>query len=297
MTINQAIIATLTYHDIFSYPLAEQELYRLLIGRQTTVEQISLGLRKLLRTQRIGESFSYYYLKNRQHLVSLRKLRTKYSKSKLNRAKFYANLLKIIPTVKLVAISGALAMENSHQNDDIDLVIISARKTLWTTRFLANLILYPFKRRPQSKNISDKACLNIFLDGSSLKINDQNLYIAHEICQMKPLWDRDGAYQKFVNANRWVKKYLTNWRPNSYAQRLTTNDERQNKKTALVIRRLALVARPLEALAKWGQLWYMRSKITTERIEEGQLFFHPKDIQEPILSEYHRRLKKLNIKV
>lgn len=36
----------------------------------------------------------------------------------------------------------------------------------------------------------------------------------------------------------------------------------------------------------------MRSKITTERIEEGQLFFHPANIQEHALREFKIRLKK-----
>ena len=52
---------------------------------------------------------------------------------------------------------------------------------------------------------------------------------------------------------------------------------------------------PLEALAKWGQLWYMRPKITTEKIGEHQLFFHPQNTQELVLAEYQKRLRKLKI--
>lgn len=293
MTLDKAILATLAYHDIFDYPLTQEEIHKYLIGKKSSLFQIQTGLTKLKSAARIGERQNYFFLKNRKSLTKKRTQRAKYSQKKLKKAMLFANILKAVPTAKLVAVSGALTMQNSAKQDDIDLVIICAKNTLWTTRFLANLTLMPFKRYPKSSLVSDRACLNIFIDESNLKITPKNIYTAHEICQMRPLWDRSGIYRRFIRANEWVTKFLPNWMPND--ERLTTNARIKSRKRVLVFELLAQVAKPLEALAKWGQLWYMRRKITTERIGDTQLFFHPKDTADWVLEEYRKRLKKLKI--
>ncbi len=51
----------------------------------------------------------------------------------------------------------------------------------------------------------------------------------------------------------------------------------------------------LEALARWGQLRYMKPRRTTEVIEPGRIRFHPQDARKWVLEEYQARLKKLQI--
>ncbi len=238
----------------------------------------------LVQEKKIGKNRDFYFLNRRKNLPLVRLKRQKFSRDKLKKAIFFATILKLIPSIELVAISGGLSMGNSTKSDDIDLVIITSKSTLWQTRFLANLILLPYKRSPNSKIQKDKACLNIFLDKKALKITDQNLYIAHEICQMKPIWDRGNSYQKFINANKWVKQYLPNWQ-SSYKSKATRSPK---YKLEAIIDFLS----PLEKLAKMLQLKYMHSKITNERIGDGQLFFHPKNTQEEILKKYHNLTKK-----
>ena len=71
---------------------------------------------------------------------------------------------------------------------------------------------------------------------------------------------------------------------------MENKEGRRAPKKALVFSRLALVA---ESFLKKFQLWYMRSKITTEKIGEHQLFFHPQNTQDRALGEYQKRLQKL----
>ncbi|OGD90118.1 hypothetical protein A2W45_03505 [Candidatus Curtissbacteria bacterium RIFCSPHIGHO2_12_41_11] len=293
MNVASSILSTLAYHDIFDYPLDLHEIFDLLIKKKSDKESIARGLERLRVAGKVSENNGCFFLKGRRKIVRVRKLRIKYSLKKLKRAAFFAKLLRIVPSVKLVAVSGALSMKNSRKSDDIDLVIVTPKSLLWTTRLLANLLLLPFKRDPAGKKISDRACLNMFLDESALSIKDHNMYTAHEICQMKLLWDRDNTYSKFIRANSWIREYLPNWEAD--VKRLTTNDKRKKSPKALDFRRFALVIEPLEALAKWGQLWYMRNKLTTERISNTQLFFHPKDTQSWVIAEYQKGLKKLNI--
>lgn len=288
MNLKQSIQATLAYHDIFNYPLTESEIHAYLIGNKSSLTHIKSKAKLLVQKKIIGKRREFYFLSKRKNLPALRIMRKKISQEKLKRAIYFATVLRLIPSIELVAISGALSMANSTKSDDIDLVIITSKNTLWITRFLANFVLLPYKRSPKSKIQKDKACLNIFIDKKALKITDENLYTAHEICQMKPIWDRGNSYQKFIRTNNWVKQYLPNWEP-SYM----SNTIRSTKyKLEIITGSLSL----LEKLAKMLQLKYMHSKITNEKIGEWQLFFHPDNNQSKILATYTKKLLALKIK-
>src|SRR3990167_10030155 len=277
MNLSSAILSVLAYHDIFDYPLESFEICDLLIKKKAGKILIERELERLRVMGKVSESDRYFFLKNREKIARIRKLMTKYSQKKLKRAAFFAGLLKVIPSVKLVAVSGALSMRNSRRSDDIDLVVVTSKGLLWTTRFLANVLLLPFKRDTAGQKISDRACLNMFLDESDLSINDHNIYTAHEICQMKLIWDRNGTYRKFIRANSWFLEYLPNW----YEGSQFTVHSSQKRKLSTLNSQLSSI----ESVFKNFQLWYMKNKLTTERISSTQLFFHPKDTQEKVRSE------------
>lgn len=296
MNLKHAVMATLAYHDIFSYPLTIEEVSTFLIEKHSTQKNVEKQLKSLIIENKIGEYKRLYYLIKRKNTVSSRLARTKHSSEKLRKAKAYSKILKLNPFIQMAGISGALAMENSHKQDDIDLVIITKANLLWTTRLLSNLLLFPVKRKPGTNISNNRACLNLFLDESDLKIKDENIYQAHEICQLKPLWQRDNSYHRLIKANNWVKKYLPNWAPNveglvlSEVEGLKSYAGKNKNHKALVFSRLALV---IEIFAKILQLNYMKNKITIEKIEDTQLFFHPKNTQNWVLEEYQKKLRKI----
>lgn len=291
LNLGESIIATLAYHDLFDYPLTQDEIHRYLIEKKSPLGSVEKELANLNRNKKIFHGKSYYSLPKRSKIIKTRIQRTKRSEAKYKRALLYAKILKTIPFLKLVALSGALSMRNSQKDDDIDLVLVSKKGTLWTTRFLANTLLFNVKRNPQSPKTSNKACLNIFIDESSLTIKDQNIYIAHEICQMKPLWDRNETYSRFINSNQWVDKYMPNWRP----QEMENGKWKMESGGVEKFSTFNLKPSTLEKLLRLLQLRYMQSKITTEKIGEYQLFFHPKDTQSWVIGEYESRLKKLKL--
>ena len=300
MIIQNAILATLVYHDIFDYPLKIEEIQRYLIGEEADPKKAQKAIETLVKNKKIKKDKTLIHLKGRKKIVERRQRRERFSKEKTKRAKFYSSLLKIIPTINLVAVSGALAMENAKMNDDIDLVIITSKNTLWSTRLLSNIILHPFRRKAGQPHTKDKACLNLFIEQSSLKIPTQNLYTAHEIAQMKPLWQRKNTYQRFLKANTWVKNYLPNWTPDTVNSKWKIR-ELVSRKVEIVNRRSPYspftihhsLVEHIEALAKWAQLKYMQKKITTEKVGEHQLFFHPANTEERVLKEYLKRVRKI----
>ena len=51
----------------------------------------------------------------------------------------------------------------------------------------------------------------------------------------------------------------------------------------------------IETLFKKLQLLYMKPRVTVEKIDDFQLFFHPKNTQSEILTKYSQKIKKIKI--
>ena len=214
MTSSQKVLQTILYADIFSYPLTEDEVNRWLITSE--VRHISsLLLDTLVKEKRLVKKENYYLLPKKVGIVKLRKEREQSSMKKLGVALKISSFLKLIPTIKMVAVTGSLAMMNTPEEEDIDFLIVTQEKRLWLTRLLTTLLvaLTGRRRRPKETQVKNKICLNMFLEESHLAVpgKERDLFTAHEVLQLRPLWERNHLYQKFLEENQWVKKYLANW--------------------------------------------------------------------------------------
>lgn len=243
------------YHDLFDFPLTEDE-----ISKWSCVNH---NKRKSLQ---IKQTKGYYHIKGRESVVELRQQRQKASEKKLKIAKKAARIIAIIPSIKLVAISGALAMNNASKDSDIDLLIITSANSIWITRPFVYLLLKlnGFNiRKPKDPNERDKLCLNLWMDESNLKIEEQNLYTAHELAQLQPLVSKQSTFEYLLSQNSWVKKYWPN------AVKL----EEVNRTTYTA----NVVLRALNYLFFLPQRIYMQSKVTRETVTPTRAFFHPRD--------------------
>jgi len=260
----QAIIKTLAYASIFNYTLTPKEIHHWLIGEKASFKEVQAGLKKIKLSTNFVD----------------RKNKDKIARRKWIIAKKVAKSLIRIPSVLSILVTGNLSMNNSGIDDDIDLLIITKKNTIWTTRFLANITtdLLKVRRRPMDKTFKDKICLNMFLDEEHLKIKDQNIYTAHELLQAKPIYDKNHTYQKFISTNSWAKNYLPNAYPN--INNYQTINYHQN-----------YLFKILEPTFCFIQKQYMRSKITRETITDGQLLFHPKNTKESIIKKYSHLTK------
>lgn len=288
----KAILKTLVYSDIFDYPLTLREIHKWLINKKANLRNIE---RKLYKVSSLEYRGKFHFLKGRSNIVRKRLQRQKQSKIYLRKAKIISWIFKIIPFIKLVGISGGLSMENAGKAGDIDLILITSKNRLWICRLLALFILELTGQRRKAthsiKQAAGKICLNILLEEDKLEQKKKNLYTAHEVLQMKVLWQRDGVYSKYLEDNEWVFKYLPNW-INQY-QVSSIKYYGKNKKT---LNTKYIIHIPiwdiLESLAKKFQLWYMKPPQGLERIEEGALYFHPKDRGEEVLKKYSSVLDK-----
>lgn len=276
------ITATIAYADIFDYPLTPQEVRLWSIGKTTVA----------LPNKR------YMTLRGRNRLIVLRAQREKWAKKKWRRAMWVASYFRWIPSLLLVGVTGGLAMNNVKRDDDIDLFIITSRGTLWTSRLLISILTQALgvRRLPNQKYVTDKICLNMFMAENALALNprERDLFAAHEILQMRPLWERDGTYSRFLNANTWVKEFL----PNAWEEKQKlpiTNNQSPNKLFSLCLDIGYWILRIVEQPARLLQLWYMQTRRTSEVIEPGVLRFHPVDARTWVRNKYETRLKKLNL--
>ncbi len=213
----QAILQTLAYADVFDYPLTQAEIGRFLISkRKISQERVLKEVAVMKREKQIVTSRGLFCLPGREKIVALRKKRGEWSQKKLRLARQAVKWLRLIPFIRMVAVTGNLAMLNSDENDDIDLLIVTAKNRLWLTRLLAVLLveLVSSRRRPGEEKARDKLCLNMFLDEDHLSLpqKERDLFSAHEVCQLKVLWERENLYQDFLKKNQWIKTFLPNWK-------------------------------------------------------------------------------------
>lgn len=303
--LKKAILRTLAYADVFDYPLTIPEVWRFLITRRKVrVETIQKELERMSTDlELISTEGKFYFLRGREDLVAVRKRREKWSEEKLKIALRVAGWLRLIPWVKMVAVTGALAMENSDRNDDIDLFFITAKNRLWLSRGLmvTALRLLDLYRRPDK--IKNRICPNMFLDESYLCLpqEEQSLFTAHEVCQLKPLWERDGVYEKLIEENKWVKKYLPNALENTSdggrLERSGSHDSSEVKRRERFPNcSITQLFNCLEFLAYRIQLAYMKSRKTTEITELHRVRFHPQDCREWVLKEYQNNCEIVSLK-
>lgn len=255
-------LSSLVYHDIFEYPLTMGELIKWSTGRKALLNKDLLP--------QVKTKNGFFFIKDREGLELKRLMRKRISARKIEIAKRAARVLSMIPTIKMVAVTGSLSMENATDIGDIDLMVITKRGSLWRTRLLAYVILKSFKfslRSPKDKNQKDKLCLNIWLDENHLLWNPKkrNIYTAHEIAQIKPLVNKDKTYQRFLSKNSWINDY---W-PNAVKTMKVETSKSSTKNS--------LTSRFFEKFAYLLQYNYMKKNITQEVVTLTRALFHPVD--------------------
>lgn len=200
----RAAVQAVAYSDIFEYPLTAAEIHRYLPG----VEFTRAELERLLRPgglvpQHLSEQHGYYTLPGREATVETR-LRRECDAARLwPRALHYGRLIASLPFVRMVAVTGELAVNNVQPGSDIDYFIVTEPGRLWMTRLLTiGVVRYAAPR-------GDVVCPNYLVSEQALVLDDRNLYTAHEIAQMVPVTGF-ATYRRLRELNGWVEEFLPN---------------------------------------------------------------------------------------
>jgi hypothetical protein len=148
----------------------------------------------------------YYYLKGRTEIVDLRKRREAASRKVFKRAMFYGRILGALPFVRMVALTGSLAMLNLSKNPDMDFMLVAKMGRVWTARAFAILL------GKIARLFGDTICPNLIISERSLAWPFHDLYSARELSQMIPITGHS-LYLQLLAANSWLNSFLPNTTP------------------------------------------------------------------------------------
>ena len=199
-----AILRTLLYADVFNYPLTADEVYRFLIGVKAQPEEVRRALHHSAwlaeRTERIN---GYFALEGRVETAARREVRERASRDLWRTARRYARWLGHLPFVRMVAVTGALAMDNSEAGDDIDFLVVTTPGRVWLARALCIGLVR------LARALGVRLCPNYVLAKTALLQNRQDLFTAHEVAQMTPVVGH-ALYEEMRRANAWAYEFLPN---------------------------------------------------------------------------------------
>lgn len=293
---DRAIVATLLYYDLFAFPLRADEVVR--FAHRSSHEE-SIRARDVAYDSAWWDSRdALWFLRGREELTRRRAQLQATSSDKLARARKYARLLQLVPGVRFIGVTGSLAMESAVPEDDIDFLVIAQANRLWLTRalVLSALLAWGVKRPDNGGSAyPNLICANIFMDKGDLRICDQNLFIAHEICQMLPLLG-EKTYYAFLAANAWVSAFLPQWQPAKLAfqdapawrrAQSTFETAFSNSLGARLERELA--SRQLNRI--YGK--HARGHNPNIKITPTQLRFHPRDLSDYVINTFNARWNEL----
>ncbi len=203
ISLRRAILEALTYSDIFDHPLRFDELHRYLPVR-AGVDELALALASL--KGHVGTREGYFFLAGRDAIADIRNQREARSNEILPHAIRYGKILGELPFVRMVALTGSLAVLNISKNADFDYMLVTAKGRVWTARAFA--LLLNRLVRPLGHTI----CPNLIVSESALAWPLHDLYSARELIQMIPISGMD-VYRELMKVNKWAGEFLPNAGP------------------------------------------------------------------------------------
>lgn len=199
----RSVLGALAYADLFDFPLSLPEIVRYQIGTRFSPEEITGAL---VGDQVLARSISrspkgFYSLLDREVVFATRDEREAASEKVWERARLYARLLPRFPFVRMIAVTGALAVDNIAQQPDIDLLVVTAPGRVWIARrLIVGLVRLARLRR-------DDLCPNYIISRDNLTLDQRDLFTAHELAQMIPLYGLN-LYERMLAQNSWATAYL-----------------------------------------------------------------------------------------
>jgi hypothetical protein len=198
--LSRAVLQTVAYSDIFDYPLTAHEIHRYLIGVEASLEEVARTIEDEEIFTRTGD---YFTLPGREEIVNIRMQRGARSRELLSQAMKYGRMLGALPYIRMVALTGSLAVMNVSGNQDFDYMLVTAPGRVWTARAFALAINRLARVRGHT------LCPNLIISETALEWSVHDLYSARELCQMKLIKGKD-VYVRLMKVNGWIRDFLPN---------------------------------------------------------------------------------------
>ena len=309
--LEQIILATLIYYDVLKRPLTAWEVFKYLVRKRSDSDSNNdINFNVILKTledspkllKLVSQKNGFYFLKNRKYLIRQRIERQKQAERKWKKLKKISRLLEIIPFIRMVMISGSLALNNSKQNSDIDLLVVAKKDRIWSSRAATAFLTYVCRQYRHGQYIKNRLCLNHFITDFSLRIPCFSLYNAQTYAHLVPLWQTNKSISNsFYRENNWLKDYLYFHSEDQYLKRVRPSAIlRMIKQIAEFVLSKDLGNFLENYLRKIQKGWFENDPLRYEpggRIifNDNQLEFHNNSPEKRIIKEYNRKMRRLGL--
>ncbi|MCK4592542.1 hypothetical protein KAT63_03860 [Candidatus Parcubacteria bacterium] len=333
--LEKQILATIVYYDILDYPLTGFEVFLYLVNKNQESRiknQESSDVCDLLNTSEylkkyISRKLGFYFLKNQvlksqeapvrpacrtgrrlepTDIIQQRLDRKKLADQKWKKIKKIFWIMQIIPFMKMVLVSGSLALGNSRKESDVDLIITAKKGRIWMARTLVTLLTSVLGVRRYRNKTEDKICLNHYVTDKSLKIPFESLYNAQSYLHLINVYDSEKdkkLFREFQEENKWIGDYVQNY---EYSELGSFRSIKRNK----ILNSISKFSEFALAGRMGDYLENALSKIQSNKIKKDQLYkksggritinndqleFHPDSHEANIIPEFNRRMEKLGL--
>lgn len=206
--LQNALLKTLLYYDIWHHPLTRLEAYSFLPLDRMTFDEFERRLDREGPGEAIGEDRGFLFLRrNGESPVPERLRRTSHAARMWRRARLSAALLKRFPFVRGVMVSGDLSKNVTTEKSDVDFVVVTEPGRLWIARML--LILF---KKTVLLNSRKYFCLNYLVSADALSQRERNVFVATEVAHTKALV-HPAMHRRYLEANDWIRLYFPNFAP------------------------------------------------------------------------------------
>ncbi|OGY32988.1 MAG: hypothetical protein A3C02_02650 [Candidatus Andersenbacteria bacterium RIFCSPHIGHO2_02_FULL_45_11] len=291
--LEQSIFDTIRFFDLYEMPVTVTQIWEHLVVSSSGYDhhpslqevQHALAFNSWL-VERIGSQWGYYFLSGKQHLVRVRLTRHAIAQQKWKIMLRCAPFLAWLPFVRGLAGSGSLAIDNTKDSSDLDVLVITQQGRIWTARLLLLLVsgLLGRRRRYYDRNAPDMVCLNHYVAQGSIPVSTeiQNVAMAMQYACLVPIYG-DYAVRKFMQRNAfWIDQHV----------RMPVHPDVRHAYTIVpsgIARFLkremeSLLSEPLgdyiEEMAEYFQRWMVRRHQDFSRpgriaLSSSELAFHP----------------------
>lgn len=200
--VENAVLRTVAYSDVFDFPLRLDEIHRYLAGTPATGEQVRAAVERMA-PRHLFFADGLVGLASRRELMAVRLRRESAARAVWPGAVEYGRRIAGLPFVRMVAITGSLAVGNMASAGDADYLIVTEAGRVW----LARALVIQLVRAARLRGVT--LCPNFLLSESALSLEEHNMYVARELTQMVPVAGA-ATYREMRSANSWVDELLPN---------------------------------------------------------------------------------------
>lgn len=200
----------------------------------------------------------------------------------------YLRYIKWVPGLRMIWIWNSISMNSSTKDSDIDLYVVTTRKSMWFNRIIITLIFQILWVRKTENKHAWKFCLSFFsslkwMNFSSWKI-ENDIYLYFWIVYFKPILDYNNTYSLFIEENSsWARfsSYNNILNDNKNYIKYKKNINNNDNYLVIILDKIIKLLFIWKTLKTYSSLW----KPFWVIINDNLLKFHNNDIRKKTKEE------------